>query len=252
MTALRRIDPLRVAQLGLVLAVLALLLLLFSGLGARWGLWHFRTGFSMLRWSAYLGLVAVAVSLVAAVLTRPGPARSLLRVGFPLAVLGMVLGLTAVAVPWRWQRVARAAPPIHDITTDVQNPPEFVAVVPLRADASNPPEYAGIETATQQRQVYPHIRPLLLEIPADAAFERAQATALALGWTIVAAEPAAGRIEATDRTRWFGFYDDVVVRVTPVDARRAVVDVRSKSRVGRGDAGENARRIQRFLDRMRG
>jgi uncharacterized protein (DUF1499 family) len=243
----------RLAQLGLALAVLALLALLLSGLGSRWGWWHFRTGFSMLRWAAYGGVAAMLLSVLAAVLTRPGtPAgRDLLRSGFLFALFAALLGAIVFYVPWNWQRVARAAPPIHDITTDVQNPPEFIAVVPLRADAPNPPEYPGVETAVVQRRAYPEIRPLLMELPADAAFERALQVVRELGWQLVVAEPGAGRIEATDRTRWFGFYDDVVVRVTPVDAGRAVVDVRSKSRVGRGDAGENARRIERFLERMR-
>jgi uncharacterized protein (DUF1499 family) len=70
-----------------------------------------------------------------------------------------------------------------------------------------------------------------------------------MGWTIVAAEPAAGRIEATATTRWLGFKDDVVVRIRP-DAGGSRVDVRSVSRVGKSDLGTNARRIREYLGRL--
>jgi uncharacterized protein (DUF1499 family) len=235
--------PSRVALVGVGLAVLAALALLLAGLGTRWGLWDFRTGFSILRWAAYGGLLALIVSLVGAVTTRPGTPRR----GFPLAVLGLVLGLLVVAVPWRWQLRARSVPPIHDITTDTENPPEFVAIVPLRADAPNPVEYGGPEIAAQQHEAYPDVRPLLLELPRERAFQRALDTAREMGWEVVSAAPAAGRIEATDRTRWFGFYDDVVIRITPVGEARSVIDVRSLSRVGRGDVGANAHRIRDYL-----
>ena len=66
----------------------------------------------------------------------------------------------------------------------------------------------------------------------------------------MAAVPAEGRLEATARTRWFGFRDDVVVRVRP-DGAGSRVDVRSVSRVGRSDLGTNARRIRGFMDALR-
>jgi uncharacterized protein (DUF1499 family) len=111
-------------------------------------------------------------------------------------------------------------------------------------------DYAGPETAQQQREAYPDIRPLILDLPADRAFQRALDIADAQGWEIVDANAAEGRIEATDRTFWFGFYDDVVIRLTPLEGR-TVVDVRSKSRVGRSDRGFNARRIRGYLEELR-
>jgi len=146
---------------------------------------------------------------------------------------------------------ARNKPPIHDITTDTADPPPFVAIVPLRRDARNPVEYGGPAVAAQQREAYPDIAPLSLPVPPAQAFERAERAARGQGWEIVAAVPAEGRIEATDTTRWFGFKDDVVIRVRPEGAGSRV-DVRSVSRVGRGDVGTNARRIGQFLDALRG
>jgi uncharacterized protein (DUF1499 family) len=239
----RRVS--RVAMAALGTAVIAGLLLALSGPGTRAGFWDFRTGFTLLRWGAYLGLASAALGLAALVLTRPGAGRR----GMPFAALALLGGLIAAAIPWQWQRTARAAPPIHDITTDTENPPEFVSVLPLRANAPNPAAYAGSEVADQQRAAYPDVRPLRLSVSREEAFEAALASARGMGWEIVDVDAEAGRIEATATTRWFGFRDDVVVRVRP-EARVVRVDVRSVSRVGRGDAGENARRIRRYLARL--
>jgi uncharacterized protein (DUF1499 family) len=122
-----------------------------------------------------------------------------------------------------------------------------VAVLPLRRGAPNSADYAGAALAAQQRAGYPDLGPARLAAPPDQVFARAVEIARGLGWQIVAAVPAEGRLEATDRTRWFGFRDDVVVRVT-AEGTGTRVDVRSVSRVGRSDLGTNARRIRRFLE----
>ena len=156
----------------------------------------------------------------------------------------------AFLLPWSWRRDARQYPGIHDITTDVQNPPAFVAIVPLRADASNPVEYAGDSVAQVQREAYPDIQPLMLAMPVDSAFTLAVLAAREMGWEMVDQDRRQGRIEATATTPWMGFKDDVVIRVSSASGI-ARVDVRSKSRVGRGDVGANARRIRQYLQRLR-
>jgi uncharacterized protein (DUF1499 family) len=230
-----------IRNLVLVLAVVALALLALAGPGTRLGWWDFGTGFVMLRWAAYLGITAAVVGLVM-LLRRPSTGR----VGLVLALLA---GLAAALVPWGWLRIAKRVPPIHDITTDTEHPPEFVAVLPLRAGAPNPAAYGGAEIATAQRQAYPDVQPVALNAPPAAAFDRALAAARSMGWEIVAADTAAGRIEATATTRWFGFKDDVVVRITP-QGSGSRMDVRSVSRVGRSDVGTNARRIREFVKRV--
>jgi uncharacterized protein (DUF1499 family) len=160
-----------------------------------------------------------------------------------------VLGLVVVAIPLQTQRAARGAPPIHDITTDTENPPQFVAVAPLRADAPNPVEYGGPEVARLQREAYPDIRPVILDLSPEAAFQRALQAVDRMGWRLVDANSSTGVIEATDRTFWFGFRDDVVIRLTPLQGR-TVVDVRSKSRIGRGDMGANARRVRAYIEEI--
>jgi hypothetical protein len=174
------------------------------------------------------------------------------RGGTALAAAGLALGLAAAAVPWSYQRAARGAPPIHDISTDTGDPPPFVEALPLRRDAPSPAGYGGPEVAAQQAQAYPDLRTETVAQPPEAVARHALAAAEALGWEIVGSDLAQGRIEATDTTFWFGFKDDVVIRIRPDPAGAgSAVDVRSVSRVGRGDAGANAARIRTFLRELR-
>jgi uncharacterized protein (DUF1499 family) len=200
--------------LALLLGGAAIVTLLASGPGARLGLWDWRLGLGLLRYAAYLGIAAAAVSLVGLLIPRTR--------GKTL-VLALVLGLASLAPPLAFQRQARSVPPINDISTDARS--------------------------KAQQQAYPDIKPIMLAEPKEKAFERALAAAQAMGWEIVTHDPAAGRIEAVDTTFWFGFKDDVLVQVAATSGGSRV-DVRSKSRVGRGDAGTNARRIRGFRERL--
>jgi uncharacterized protein (DUF1499 family) len=166
-----------------------------------------------------------------------------------LAALVVVIG--TFALPATWLRQASRVPPIHDITTDVDRPPAFVAIVPLRVGAANPIDYPGTEIAAKQRQGYPDIGPATLAVPPNQAFDRALVTARSMGWDLVASDPASGRIEATDTTFWFGFKDDIVIRVAPAPGGSRV-DIRSLSRVGVSDVGTNAARIRKYLTALKG
>jgi uncharacterized protein (DUF1499 family) len=230
-----------VAVVALIVSVIAVGLLLAAGPGTRMGLWTHRTGFQMLRYAVYAGAGGAVLAVIAMLV---GARRG-------MAALALVLGVGAIVPPVMLQRSARSKPPIHDITTDTLDPPPFVAVAPLRRDAPNPVAYGGPEIAAQQKKAYPDLEPAVLSVPPAQAFDRALQAAKAQGWEIVAAVPGDGRIEATDTTRWFGFKDDVVIRVRP-QAAGSRVDVRSVSRVGRGDVGTNAARIRKFLDAVRG
>jgi len=230
--------------LGLVMAVFAAALLLGAGPGYQSGLWDFRTGFALIRIAAYGGLIAAALGLLGLMTQRLKLRRALL-----LGLLVIVGGGLTAYIPWTWQQRARAAPPIHDITTDTENPPQFVEILPLREDAPNSSEYGGPQVAEQQRRAYPDVQPLILAMPIDAAFDRALEVAREMEWEIVAADRQAGRIEATATTSWFGFKDDVVVRVRRSELG-ARIDVRSVSRVGRSDVGTNARRVREYLSRL--
>jgi uncharacterized protein (DUF1499 family) len=233
--------------LALLLAIVAAMLLASGPLGWRAGWWHFRVGFFYLMPGAtYLGLTAVALAVVALVIGRRNGARQI-----AIGVLAVIVGVAVAYVPWHYNEMRGIYPPINDITTDWVNPPQFSAILPLRqAAGANPAVYEGAKVSDQQRRAYPDIAPLMLELDAGKAFSRALDTARGMGWTIVASDRAAGRIEASQRSRWFGFTDDIVIRVAAAgDGSR--VDIRSASRVGRGDFGVNAARVRAYLKALR-
>jgi uncharacterized protein (DUF1499 family) len=142
-------------------------------------------------------------------------------------------------------------PPIHDSTTDRDSPSAFVAVVQLREAAGlDRVAYEGSKIAKLQRQAYSDIALLILTVPPAAAFNHALDIVKRIGWAMDGADDAAGRIEASDRSRWFGFTDDIVIRITGSGSGSSV-DMRSSSRVGRGDFGVNAARIETYLSALR-
>lgn len=219
---------------------ISLLLLYLAGTGFKSGTFELGQAFNIMRYCAYGGIASVGVVIFYLLWQRPQ--------GLQLGVLfiSALAGLTAFYLPYRQQQIAATVPPIHDITTNINNPPQFVAIVPLRASAPNPPEYLGGETSQLQRQFYPDIMSRVYVQPPEEVFAVAADVIGEMGWELVDANMAEGRLEATDTTQWFGFKDDVVIRLQAGPASSTVLDVRSKSRIGRSDIGVNANRIRAF------
>ena len=237
---------LAVAVLGLLLGVVAALAVTLPGLLYHHGQIDLRSAFGAIRLGALVGIAAILVSLVGVVLAlRAGPHRHLLY-----AALGLLLGIAAFVPPWLLARRAGSLPAIHDISTDTVNPPSFVAVLPLRENAPNSPVYGGAEVAAKQHAAYPDIQPLQSSLTPAALLDAAHKVALAMDWQIVAEQADAGRLEATATTAWFGFKDDVVIRVHQ-EGNGSRLDIRSESRLGGSDIGANATRIREFMARMR-
>ncbi|NKI33587.1 DUF1499 domain-containing protein [Wenzhouxiangella sp. XN79A] len=231
-------------RLAISLALLALIVLLIGGPGYRLGLWALGFGLlGVMRYALYLGAAGALLAVIGLLLPR------VREQGAGVLVLALLLGAVVAAVPVGVRQIASGKPFIHDITTDLEDPPAFVAVVPLRAGAPNPPEYGGADVAEQQRRGYPELGPAIFDRPTEAVFDAAVATVDSMGWERVATVAEDGRIEATDTTLWYGFKDDIVIRIraTPDGTR---VDLRSKSRVGGSDLGKNADRIAGYLDRL--
>ena len=228
--------------IGIIVAILATLLAVSSGFGTRFGWWPFPTGLRLLWIAGYAGLAAAILSLIGAIKSRPSTGRA----GLMRSIAGFTIGCAIAGILGIWVLTAKRVPMIHDISTDLENPPPFVAILARRKDAPNPSAYGGPEVKAKQRAGYPNLGPLTLTVPPDEAFRRALDAARRMGWELVSYNEPEGRIEATDTTFWFGFKDDVVVRVTafPGGSR---IDVRSVSRVGRSDVGTNARRIASYL-----
>ena len=235
----------RIALLGFAVAVLAAVVMMAAALGYRLGLWSFRFALLTLTdYAAYAAFAGGAISLV-------GLGRSLPRSmpGMVLSVIGVAVGGYSCHTIYQQWITVKSVPFIHDITTDTVDPPAFVAVVAAReAAGANPHDYAGEAVARQQECGYPDLTALLAEADPETAYDRALEVAERMEWEIVAADRALGRIEATDTSTWYGFKDDIVVRVLAADGDAGSrIDMRSLSRVGRSDVGVNAARIRAYL-----
>ncbi len=233
-----------IAASGFLVAVISVLISAIAGLGTRFQWFYFRTGLEIMGIAVIVGLVAGVISIIGLVAYLFTP----LNKGIYLCILGLIICIPVAVIPL-YMRYEMKVPPIHDITTDITNPPAFVSVLPLRKDAYNKPEYGGPDVAVQQIKAYPDIKTLTLNMPVDKAFSKALAIAKTMNWEIVAAEPNEGRIEATATTFWMGFKDDIVIRIK-AHGKMSNVDIRSESRVGKGDFGANAKRIIIFLGEM--
>jgi uncharacterized protein (DUF1499 family) len=242
---LPRIGP--AAPLALSCAALALLAL--APLGTRLGWWQYP--FGLYRLIPASGFVAVAAVILAVVVLARERSRLRLR-GLVMLSVAVVLGAVLVYVPWHYARVRNSLPRIHDISTDLANPPAFSAVLTVRAaERANSVDDRSAQLAQQQKAAYPDIEPLVTALPVAKAFDAALRAAQAMpGWSIVAADANAGRIEASEPSRWFRFTDDVVIRVAG-DGDGSRIDVRSVSRQGRSDYGVNAARIRAYMDALR-
>ena len=232
------------SRIGATVATTALICLGVSGPGTRWGWWHFRIGLLLFAAAGLLGLLAAVIGLLGRRNAPPG-SSSARASGYAIAA-----GLGALILPAYGIISARGVPRIHDVTTDVADPPRFQAALEARGPNANPvPDEIDPAVTNQQRAAYPDLHPVVLRVPPDKALTRAASVARALNWNVIAISRPEGRIEATATTPWFGFRDDVVIRVRPVEGGSRV-DVRSTSRVGMSDAGKNAERIRRFTRRL--
>jgi uncharacterized protein (DUF1499 family) len=247
----------RIGAVGLTLAVVGALVAMVSGPAYQLGVLKlfpaFQTMFGGAIASAVGGVICLIAVIIAIVRYKGDFATHAAG-----ALLGVIIGAVVFYVPYSLR--AAGAPPIHEVSTDIDNPPPFVDVVALRAEskAANPPEYVrelkrpggsgpAIDVPAMQKQHYPDLVPVVLpNTPPAQAFEQALAAAKKQPWTIVAAVPEEGRIEAWHKTPWFGFVDDVVIRVAP-EGEGSKIDVRSKSRIGFGDVGMNAKRVRAYF-----
>ena len=220
----------------------AFLLVALPGPLYKYGVVDLGTAFTGFKFGVFAG-IATLILLVLQILFK----RKTVTLGS--TIMALLLSTIAIAIPLSMLNKGKSVPPIHDISTDLVNPPEFVAIAPLRADAPNPVEYAGVEVATQQRAAYPELQTLNYPQSKSELVEATKQVIDHLGWQLVNIDADQGIIEATDRTMWFGFKDDVIVRITDNGSKR-LVDIRSKSRVGGSDLGKNAERIHGFIEEL--
>jgi uncharacterized protein DUF1499 len=236
-----------ILNLGATIAFVAIALGVLSGTGYKMNWWELGMAFKLLQYSLYAGGGAAALGFVSLIFSKKRALALVVLIaggGVSVMILGQVF-------------TARNVPIMHDISTDTQNPPQFDKIVALRGENSNSIDYKSkmapkergseemIPYPEMQASYYPDIKALDLELAPHACFVLAEETAGAQGWEVVNADGQKRIVEATDTTFWFGFKDDIVIRITGETTCR--VDVRSSSRVGMSDVGVNANRIADYL-----
>lgn len=238
------------AWTSLGFGIAAALVLAFSGYGYQWNWWGLGTAFTwLLPGSGILALIGFSLALFFGFTRRNNPEVS----GAGITLVGVILSIAVMGTLGYWFTEAQKYPPIHDISTDIENPPQFHDIVPLRADAPNDTTYGDQEKADLQREAYPDVETLYLDQEYGEVFDRALVAAEQMPWEeIVTKDKESGIIEAYDKLPWFGFIDDVVIRIDTADtAGRTKIDMRSVSRIGRSDIGVNAERIRDYLNTVK-
>lgn len=229
-------------------SMVAVIILVLAGYGYQWNWWGLGTAFTwLIPGSAVLGLIGFSLAIIFGFSRWNNPEIQ----GAGGALLGLLLGIAVMGTVGYWFNETQQYPPIHDISTDIENPPEFGAIVPLRAKAPNDTTYGDEEKGDIQREHYPDIQTLYLDMEYEQAYDRALAAVEQMPWEKTVTEnKEVGIIEAVDKLPWFGFKDDIVIRVDTASVNRSKIDVRSVSRIGRGDIGVNAHRIRDYLDEV--
>jgi uncharacterized protein (DUF1499 family) len=225
--------------LTLLAGVLALLLLLLSGPLYQAEILGLMNAFFAMRIALILGAVAIVFALIQVIFMRK-------TISWPVTGIAVLCAAVAIFMPLSMMNKAKSVPPIHDITTDLVNPPRFMAILALRADAPNPAAYQGEEIASQQREAYPELETQKYPQTTEQVFDAALATVKSMGLEVVTSDKSLGLIEAYDTTTWFGFIDDVVIRIQNSE-QMTILDARSKSRVGMSDIGKNAERLNTLI-----
>ncbi|MDE2498722.1 MAG: DUF1499 domain-containing protein [Alphaproteobacteria bacterium] len=233
--------------------------------GTRLGFWSYALGVKIL----VPGVTVGGVGLVSGVMWIWRALAANNSLGLRAGLVGLIGSLLLVGIPVDHVWLAYSLPPIHDISTDIGDAPQFHTLLAWRKGAPNPAGYDGpdivtyggdqMPTALAQKYAYQDIKPLerlrgnatLKEFYAK-YFWRALNAVNALDWQVASFDFKTGRIEATDSSFWFGIVSDIVIRVRPAGTYGVRIDIRSKSRVGRRDMGRNADIVREFLDKEKG
>lgn len=245
------------SKVVLGLSILCLLYMLYVLIGVRLEMMSARDATGDIRRTVQHSIFLIGGGVLVAILGRKNSAavkRSLAAIIIMLAPMliikmNMPAGTPIFASGGPLPKVAGAPPPLNDISTDTANPPPFVAVIAQHTERTNSSNYPGPKAAKTQKKLYPDIAPIHSNLSKADAFKRAKSLAESSGWDIVAANEETGIIEAVVTTFFLRYQDDVVIRVQGLGAK-SVIDIRSHSRIGRGDRGKNAQRVRKFIKKF--
>lgn len=225
------------------LAIISLLGFPIGLLGTRLGLFDFKVGMLLVAATMVLAVLVFMFSSFLSLKQRttyPASAKNA-RTAMLISLIPLI-GIGSVLVG------AKDIPKIHNISTDVVDPPSFVKIAELRSDEHNSLAYNADEIAALQQAAYPAVKTLTVTMSLADAHDKALKVVAALGWDLVGDNREMSIIEASETTRLWGFTDDIVIRLRSNQADDQVnIDLRSVSRVGQSDLGANAKRIEKFI-----
>ena len=246
----------RLTFLAALLTVGAAAVALIMALGSAWGWWHFRVGLTSLRYCFFAAAAGGVLALVAIFLRRRGGGR----LG-AVNLIAILVALSFCLYLYSLYRTARSVPPIHDVTTNLEDYPRFYRLRVRDDNLANVPSNGRPELerlsprdrwVAWHREAYSDLTTLRVPWPVAETIGRAERLARDRGWEVVTVDTSQGILEAVATSRFFRFKDNVIVRVRPLsEGGGAMVDMRSLSRVGVSDVGANAERIRSFLQELR-
>jgi uncharacterized protein (DUF1499 family) len=230
------------SNLVLLASIICLGAIVVAIFGVRGEWLNIRSAFTTINYASQAGLAIIMIAVCVLILARWQLTSSL------KSILAIILVIVPVLNQYANQPAETPpGPPINDISTDTTNPPIFNAVTTLRPENSNSIDYPGASAAARQKTLYPDIAPIQSTLSAQEAFMQSVNIATDMGWNIVFKDLNTGLIEAVASTAVFNFKDDVIIRIQSSDLG-SVIDIRSHSRIGRGDRGKNAERVRQFIE----
>lgn len=239
-------------QVALVLSIGAVAAAAIGAIGSGQGAWPFGTGFAVLRYAVFAAMAGGVVALVALVLAWRRRDRRLVTA----SSVALVVALAFLLYLGNYVRIARSVPALHDISTNLEDVPQFgrlsvradnMETIPDQGKAALKALDPESRWKAVHQEAYGDIVTVRLAASVPDTIRRAEALARDRGWAIARVDTEAGVLEATDTSLFFRFKDDVVVRARPAPDGGSLVDMRSISRVGGSDIGVNAKRIRAFL-----
>ncbi len=231
------------AWVGFLDALIALALVLAGLIGAHFGFAAPLVGFQLFLIGLLFGVLALILGLIGLFRTR----RPQWQHAHGRAVVASYLGAILTALLVYLAMGAFGYPAINDITTDFDNPPQFVHAQSLPQNHGRNLAYDKAKYAQRQQQGYRALEPLKLSMDPDAAFREASMLASEMhGWRVTYTDAKSRSLEGVATTRLFRFKDDFVIQVRPASSG-SLVEMRSKSRDGEGDVGANYKRIENFF-----
>jgi hypothetical protein len=231
---------------------------LVSAVGTGWGYWEYTSGLKGVAGAFFLGIGTILAGALQGWRARKAinpPPRARRWVG-------MVVALIYVGWVGTFLMAGLTVPAIHDVSTNLADPPAFQTLA-LRTDnldnipGADDKDMRGLTPlqrwAVVHQKAYGDIRSVRSNEPVPMVIAKAERLAKARGWDVAISLPEEGRLEATATSAFFRFKDDVVLRVRPSETGEgSIVDMRSVSRVGTSDLGMNAKRVRAFLADLTG